>query len=353
MTTPNPSQNEIARVAGVSRSTVSRALSNHVGTSEETKVRIRKIAEDLGYQKNATVSMLTAQIRMSRLVRPTLTLAYITTFPRPGIADVSPAYELFYEGAKQRAEELGYGLDIIWGKAPSMRAARMEKILLSRGIRGLLLAPRPHALAHITLDWSKFSAVSIGHSMPAPQLHSVSPSHFQIMALALRMAKKYGYRRIGFAIAPTSDKYTSHAFSSRYTFFQSLLPKEQRVPLPYPLMTEAPFERKAFEQWVKRSRPDLLLSQGDGILKWLEEMGLKVPDDIAFANVGIVTPDAFQAGICEMPQVVAASAVDLVVEQLHYNHRGIPAHPKLISIGGKWIDGCSMPNLRSSRRSDV
>ncbi|MCL4165924.1 UNVERIFIED_CONTAM: hypothetical protein GTU68_013739, partial [Idotea baltica] len=52
---------DIARLAGVSQSAVSRALSNSPGVSAKTRTRIREIAEQLDYSPNALASGLITQ----------------------------------------------------------------------------------------------------------------------------------------------------------------------------------------------------------------------------------------------------------------------------------------------------
>ncbi len=49
---------DIARIAGVSHSTVSRCLNNKGGYSEETSMKVRKIAEELGFEFNANARSL-------------------------------------------------------------------------------------------------------------------------------------------------------------------------------------------------------------------------------------------------------------------------------------------------------
>ena len=44
---------DLARAAGVSIATVSRALNDHYAVSEETKARIRTLAEEMDYRPNA------------------------------------------------------------------------------------------------------------------------------------------------------------------------------------------------------------------------------------------------------------------------------------------------------------
>ena len=48
----------IAEKCGVSTATVSKALNNHKDISEETKIRIRQVANELGYFPNAAARAL-------------------------------------------------------------------------------------------------------------------------------------------------------------------------------------------------------------------------------------------------------------------------------------------------------
>jgi LacI family transcriptional regulator len=54
---------DIARVAGVNQSSVSRALRGDPNVSLKTQERIARIAEEMGYRPNPFVSAFTAQVR--------------------------------------------------------------------------------------------------------------------------------------------------------------------------------------------------------------------------------------------------------------------------------------------------
>ena len=62
-----PTLSDIARQVGYSKNTVSLALRGDRQIPEETREKIRKAAAKLGYQPNAVVSHLMAQLRASRL----------------------------------------------------------------------------------------------------------------------------------------------------------------------------------------------------------------------------------------------------------------------------------------------
>jgi DNA-binding LacI/PurR family transcriptional regulator len=63
---PNPSSVEVARLAGVSQSAVSRAFTNGASVSEETKRKVLKAAEELGYRPNALAKAVLS--RQSNLI---------------------------------------------------------------------------------------------------------------------------------------------------------------------------------------------------------------------------------------------------------------------------------------------
>ena len=61
-----PNMQQIANVAGVSKSAVSLALRNDPRIPESTRFRIQKIAEKMGYRRNPVVDSLMTQLRADR-----------------------------------------------------------------------------------------------------------------------------------------------------------------------------------------------------------------------------------------------------------------------------------------------
>lgn len=89
----NPTQMDIARAAGVSRSLVSLALSDAPSVKKATRERIQQIAEDLGYVRNAGAASLKKQSSVVGVVLP---------FPyNPFLEDVTVAIQ-------NEAESLGF-----------------------------------------------------------------------------------------------------------------------------------------------------------------------------------------------------------------------------------------------------
>ena len=335
------SQYHIAELTGFSRSTVSRALANHPSITVETKQLVQAAAKKLGYKTNPLVSILTAQLRKSRVSPIKSTLAYVTTYPKAEIGNVLSHYE-FYLGAKEHAEELGYELDIIWRREPSMSAKRFNAILQARSIRGVIIAPRPTPLGHITMDYSRVAAAAVGHPLPSPHISHSSAWHIQLMSLALRKIVKQGYKRLGYAIFSASDRYSNFSFSSRFANYQMQVSPKYRVPmLVVPWKNQQPSQQQ-FESWFKKHKPEVILCTGDAVPGWLQKMGLKAPQDVAYADLTLGRRDSAISGVYERPRKVGACAVDLVVEQMQQNILGVPEIPKSILIEGEWVDGTTL-----------
>jgi alanine racemase len=95
---------DVAREAGVSKTAVSFAFNSPGRLAAETAVRIRKVADSLGYRPNPVARMLTQ--------RETMTLGVLTPQALSVIFS-NPFFALFSEGVAQAAEELGYELHFI------------------------------------------------------------------------------------------------------------------------------------------------------------------------------------------------------------------------------------------------
>ncbi|MFZ4716987.1 MAG: LacI family DNA-binding transcriptional regulator, partial [Chthoniobacterales bacterium] len=254
-------QIEIAKRVGCSHATVSRALAGSPLISHTTKEKVQRVAEELGYRKNAVVSNLMALLRTGRDPKHHSTIAYLTSFPSEAITGVGPNYEQYYLGVKQRAETLGYHLDIIWRNKPGLTRAKCHKILRTRGIRALIIAPRERSLGHLSMQWSDFASIALGHAMPSPHLDTAVGDTFSNVNLALRMARKLGYRRIGLLLSARQHSYFPAAAAAVTLHLESTAP-EDRVPTFLKLSESDPAGDQAARAWMKRYRPDAIFCAG-------------------------------------------------------------------------------------------
>jgi len=328
---------DIAGKTGVSVMTVSRALRNHPALCPETRARILQMAERLGYRPNPMVSAL-MRYRRTRQPAPTeLTLAFITGFEtREGWRE-PPTNREFFEGAAARAHHHGFHLEEFWLREPRMTAQRLSQILYTRNVLGLLIAPLPVPQGHLRLHWDKFSAVALGHSLAWPALNRVVDQQFQSIRLGWHHLKKLGYRRPGLALRASSDQGVQHHWTGGFLVEQQTLPASERVPVF--VVPDREWQEAAFHQWVQAHHPEVILSPHEEIPDWLRRLGLEVPHDVGFMHLNCPDTSGSYAGIYHNGREVGAAAVDLLVDMLHRNERGIPRLPKWILVEAAWCQG--------------
>lgn len=335
----------IAEAAKVSVMTVSLALRNHPRISEQTKAKILKVAEEVGYRPNPMVSNLMIHIRSARPIPYQANLAYLTAFRSPKAWKEHPVASLAYEGMCRRAEDVGFLIDTFWLKEPGMDEKRLTKVLESRNIHGVIVAPLPEAAALDQIDWSQWSTVTLGNSVLSPRLHRVTHHQFHGMWLILRKLEEKGYRRIGLVMDELVDNKVDRTFTSCIAGYHLRIPPRNRVPVLFQKLGPE-FDPKILAAWIEKHKPDVLIGH-DALIHYLQQLGLSVPGDIAVAHLGVPSfLDPSVSGLNQNWRLVGATAVDAVVAQIYRNERGIPESPQTTMLEGFWVEGKSTPGRK-------
>lgn len=332
---PAPTVRQLAALAGVSRTTVSLSLRNHPSISKATRERIQRLAEQHGYKMDPVVSSLMNQLRTSRMKRTVEKIAYLTSWDTRDGWHVSYNDRNWHSGICDRAAKLGYEIEVFWAKEPGMNASRLSKILYTRAIRGVIIAPLLRAKGHFSLDWQYFAAATISYTIARPNLHRTTHSHYQGMTLALRRLRHSGYTRIGFANLLDQDERVNHGWLAGHLVYQHTLPMRQCVP---PLLTEK-WNLREFDRWVTKHKIEVVISNTLTPLEMAHDMGLSVPDELGYASLDRQNLEPFAAGVDQQPYMCGAVTVDLVVSQLQNNEFGLPESPKTLTMDGAWRDG--------------
>jgi LacI family transcriptional regulator len=328
----------IAAEAGVSVMTVSRSLRNQPVIPEATRSRIQKIARELGYRPNPLISTLMAQLYGSRTDAQSPVICFVTAYPDPEHWKELPYNVAVFRGAQRRAEELGFTLEHFCLTEPGMTYPRANRILKSRGVIGILLPPLP--VPHpeeIPLNWDLFAAATIGYHLTNPELHRAMVDHVALMRLLCRKLRELGYRRIGLALRPFDDDEVDNKWISGFCADQFYSPAEDRVPV----MLEKDWTQENFTRWLLATKPDVVISILPEVIEWTRAAGLRIPEDIGAAQMDLSFIDKIPGltGIDQRTELVGEMALDLVVEQIHHNQRGVPKVSKLIMVEGVWVQG--------------
>ncbi|MEX2382663.1 MAG: LacI family DNA-binding transcriptional regulator [Opitutales bacterium] len=327
-----PTMNDVAEAAGVSRATVSRALSGHPSVSAELRASIEQSARDLGYARNPLVSALMSQRRGRGPEGEIGTLAYLQSHSEKELR--GGIYERYRQGALERAKEQGYLIECFPLGPEGLTPERLRTILRTRGIRGLCLGPmrRPHARLRMNLDG--FAVAAIGVSLAFPRLHRASIDHPGNAALALRRLRHAGHTRIGVCLEEVTSGRGNDGWLSAFFIERHHHPERQ-----YPLLMTPRVDGARLQSWIESEKPEVILCDTD---LWPKSLaGLKGKRAVLPPFVYLNLPPGVEnaIGINQNAERVGAAAIDHVIAQLHRNESGIPAHPKTTLIEGKYSDG--------------
>jgi len=329
-----PSLKAVAKLAGVSVATASYSLSNHPKIPEATRRRVQDAAGELGYRTNATVSRLMAELRSDR--GDGSTLAWINSSPARDTYTAVPWMRGWLHGTRARAEELGYGLEEFWLREHG--AERLKQILTARGTSGLLMAPTKETQGIVSMDLRTFSAVSMAGAFSTPLMHQASPDNFANVILALDEMSRLGYRKIGFFSHLEPREWASRRFAGAFLEWQEDLPERWRsTPLLHD--EDAVDAETTFRNWVRKHRFEAILTTSSRSARWLENIGLRIPEDIGLAHLNLAEDVVAWAGIDPLIEEVAAAAVDLLVGLIHRHQTGAPSVQKITTIRGVWVPG--------------
>lgn len=336
-----PTMRTIAAKAKVSPMTVSLALRDHDSIPEPTRLRIKSIANELGYRPDPVLRAFHSYRRNSKQVSFQGTLGWMDNFAPGHMLRGVQAFEAYFKGAKRRAEQLGYKLEKFWLGAPDMSQGRMTDILLARNITGLLLPPQPDAHMELDLDWREFSVVTFGYTLARPRFHSVCNHHYQSVLTVIQRLRERGYQRLGFALSIHTNERVQRHWLAGFLVDRQMLPRRQWID---PLMIEnGPPRHDVVGKWIRRWRPDAVVAIDPLVAGAAQKAGIRVPGDVAFGLCGDTQYDTSFSHIDENSEVIGATALDMLAGMLQRNERGIPAHPIRMMIEGTWMDGASAP----------
>ncbi len=331
-------QADIAKALGVSTMTVSMALRNKSTVSKQTRLRVQQKAEELGYRPDPQLSALNRYRANSSQQPIQAELAWINTWDPPERLRQQKEFDLYWQGASDNAKRMGYHLEAF--NLTDLPVRRLKTIFRARNIQGILLPPLGTSTTLLdTFNWSDFAVVRFGQAIPEPEAHSVSSSQLQNSMQAFDNMRRLGYQRIGCVCQYSRMRF----FGSGYTWAQRELPPDRWIPL----LTKNPahtFEQKQEQlaEWVKLNQPDAILTDGAGSLQMLDNLGYRVPEDIALATTSIHDTD-IDAGIDQRPYEIGWAATRMLTALINERAFGLPIHRSELLIEGQWVDGSMLP----------
>lgn len=302
---------DVAINAGVSESTVSRALSNSSQISEAIKEKVRDVAGNLGYIPNRQAALL-AKNKTFRLGLVVRTYKSFTPFSRS-------YFPRLLDGTLQRAEERGYSITIILDSVDD-EPKDLSLPVRSREVDGLLFSVMP-------MDDPRYEDLK-AREIPFVLVNNRREGYYCVdcdaesgMREAFSHITALGHRRIAY-IAGDSDYWDGKV---RLEVFNRLA-KEYNVdaalvPGDFSLTRG---REAAGELLERRDSPSLIMCASDrsalGVMSYCRDRGISIPGNlslIGFDNLGPAR-DAVP-GLTTIHQPVSmmgAEATDMLIDIL-------------------------------------
>jgi len=329
----NPNQRDIAKAAGVCVATVSLAMRNHPSISEATRQRVRKVADDLGYCPNPRVAELMGQIRRNRAV-DALKESVAMFWPDMDAPAVDALFFLrqFESGARNVLEQNGVGMEVIYQEA-GLETKRVERMLRTRGIRGLILAPLMHQpRMELDWNWSNLSVVIAGSAEWQPDFNRVRFNHFAEMGILVGQINQRGSTRLGLVIDESLEQRSLHAIDGG---FWAAVPDVVRK-------SDAVFKkvnqgREAFVDWMASYQPDSLIIGSPEVLEWIASM--ESPPPVYMRSLEKRSDEEPFSGIRQDYERLGQTAAEQLLAQLQTNKSGVPGNAFQTLITGRWEEG--------------
>jgi LacI family transcriptional regulator, galactose operon repressor len=265
---------EIAKHAGVSRSTVSRVMNNHPNVDSDTRARVLSVAESLSYQPNiAARSLAAGRTQILGLVIPT---AVSTLF-------ADPYFPLLIQGITSACNANDYSV-MLWLAEPEYERRMIRQILQGGLIDGVILASALMADPILEgLIKRGLPFVLVGRHKGEEPVSYVDVDNRDSSRLVIAYLFRLGRKRIATITGP----HNMIAGADRLWGYLAAL-RDRRVTSDPNLIVEADFTEEGGYRAMQRLmplEPDAVFAASDamavGALRALREAGKCVPEDVA------------------------------------------------------------------------
>jgi LacI family transcriptional regulator len=330
---------EIAKQAGVSRSTVSRVINDHPNVDQATRARVQLVAESMNYQPNvAARSLAVGRTRIVGLAIPT---GVSTLFS-------DPYFPILIQGITSMCNALDHSV-MLWLAEPEYERRMIRQILQGGMIDGVIVAsalmndPLLEALTKRGLPF-----VLIGHHIIGESVSYVDVDNKNSAQEMVNYLLRLGHKRIATIRGPKD----MGAGVDRYAGYVAAL-NEKRIALDPNLIVESDFTEeggyRAMQQLLPHE-PDAVFAASDamavGAIRAILEAGKRTPEDIAvagFDDIPLATRSTPQLTTVRQPiHKLGATAAQTLIDLIQHPD----APPRRIVLSTELI-------IRGSTRSTL
>ncbi len=318
---------QVADKAGVSISTVSRVINNQPGVGEETRQRVRTVAQELGYNYS----------KRPHFSNPHIThLGFLNkTFPQDITSN--PFYADVLHGAEQICRELHINLSFNTLNFTGSELHSLPPSVKDNNISGLFVVGGgiPQEIVESLGELSQLPLVLVDNCFPDCRWDTVMIDNLRGIRLSTEYLINKGHRYIALIGGPDHASIVERRLGYKETLRQHNLTPMVVTP---PHLTYEDGHWGVIEILRKAPETTAIVCSNDeqavGALRTLRELGYTVPDDfslVGFDNINMVqftTPPI--TTICVDRITLGQVAVQLLLDRIKFPDR--PAAKVTIAV---------------------
>lgn len=312
---------DVAKAAGVSYSTVSRALTGSPEISEETRSRILQICKEMNYTVNTVArSMVKKSTKLLGLIIPSVNNPFMS--------------ELAYHVDRQ-ARVRGYNIILCNSSRDPEQERELFELMIGRQVDGILLSPAGmESYEKLYPYLSRIPTVFIGENLREMPESYVSVDNFRGAQMGVEYLYKLGHREIlyfgrrrgsmthqlraeGYAAACEHYGLTPHYCNNSFS--------SSSIKYGYQLAKQLFSQELRYTAIFAATDTNAL-----GIMQAAEEVNLRIPGDLSllgFDNIRDGSLPRIGLSTIEQPKKMLASvAVETLLDKIQndrdgYSHR--------------------------------
>ena len=305
---------DIAKQAGVSRSTVSRVVNDDPNVSDNVRKRVQELIQTTGYQPHAAARTLASQRSwMIGLVLPRSVSTFFT----------DPYFPRLTQGVAHTCNQHNYTLGLFLLETEDDEISIFPRISRKGLLDGILLQTgRLQDKLMDRLVHSDFPVVIAGRPFNANGVSYIDIDNVKATYQAVCHLIQLGYKRIG----TITGMMNSTTGIDRMKGYRKALDKHGRE-VDEALIAEGDFSELSGYTAMKTllpARPDAVFAASDtmaiGAMRAVRDAGLRVPEDVAFIgfdDLPIASQPDIQLTTVRQPIVgFGSKAVEILIDMI-------------------------------------
>lgn len=302
---------DVAARAGVSRTTVSRVLNDSVRVDENTRQKVKKVIEELGYEPN----------RVAQSLRKQSTQMIAVLVPRIS----NPFYSMLMQGIEREAAMHGYHVILCNTENDPQKELQYLKMIEHQQVDGIIMTSFCNSKDTVRSFESYGAIVLIGEYTEDNIFPTVTVDHYKATYTATEHLLKLGHRKVGMV----KGSQVSLIARDRERGFRKAL-ADYKVEIKEEWIKDSVYSILHGKEYVKslllcRDRPTAVFAANDelavGIIQEVKEQGLRVPQDLAVVGfdgqlIGTII-EPHLTTIVQPIEQLGSKGMSLMIDRLH------------------------------------